>query len=100
MFVYAIRDSKAEAYLSPFVERTKATALRAFANAAADPNHNFHRYAGDYTLFEIGEWDECKGVVRMYSTHINLGNAIEYVPSMPVVDPGESASRSQDEEQE
>ena len=36
------------------------------------------RYPDDFTLFEIGEWDDDKGSVTMFETKKSLGLAIEY----------------------
>lgn len=76
MRVYSVYDSKAEAYLIPFFASTDAVAMRMFTQAAADPNHNFHQFAADYTLFHIGEWDEEKGSLIPAEAHYNLGNAL------------------------
>ena len=63
MRIFAIYDSKAEAYLQPFFSPTKATAIRSFTQAANDEKTDFYRFAEDYTLFEIGEWDPVGGEI-------------------------------------
>lgn len=78
MKVLTVYDSKAEAFLPPFYMRTTAEALRAFESTCNDPESNMSRYPEDYTLFEIGEWDDNKGQVSMYEAHKSLGLAIEY----------------------
>ena len=37
----------------------------------------FHKYSGDYTLFELGEWDDNAGSYSM-SVKVNLGLATQY----------------------
>jgi len=61
MKIYSVRDDKAAAYLPPFYMRTEAEALRAFTEAANSAEHNFCKHAGDFHLFELGDWDEQAG---------------------------------------
>lgn len=79
MVVFSVFDSKAEAYLQPFFSHNRAVALRSFMSAVSDERHDFHRYAGDYTLFEIGCWDDHRGVIDMYDAHISLGVASQFI---------------------
>lgn len=78
MKVLTVYDSKAEAYLPPFYMRTTAEAIRAYEATCNDPESNMSRYPGDYTLFEIGEWDDEKGHILMYEAKTNLGLAAEF----------------------
>ena len=77
--MFSIYDSKAEAYVQPWYEVNRGVALRNFMAAVKDPQTAFHRFPGDYTLFEIGEWDPSKGTVFMYEHRENLGTAIQYL---------------------
>lgn len=77
--VCSVYDSKAHAWLQPFFSQTPETAQRAFMAAANDPEHGFHKYAADYTLFDIGEWDELAGKLTMHEAAINLGTAIVFI---------------------
>ena len=92
-FVYSVFDSKADAYLQPFFAPTRGVAVRMFETAAQDVAHDFHRHAGDFTLFEIGEFDEVKGTLVPYEVKYNCGAAIQYLAKAMPVDPGEAASR-------
>lgn len=76
--IFAIYDSKAQAYLQPFFARTNGLAVRMFETAAKEEGNNFNKHAADYTLFEIGEWDEHKGEVEALNHFNNLGTALEY----------------------
>lgn len=78
MKVLTVYDSKAEAYLPPFYMRTTAEAVRAYEATSNDPESNMCRYPEDYTLFEIGEWEDNQGIITMYETKKSLGLAIEY----------------------
>lgn len=81
--VYAIFDSKAEAYSQPIFSPNNATAIRAFAKAANQEGHDFKTFAGDYTLFCVAEWDEITGRFLPLDAHENLGLAIHYVNLKP-----------------
>lgn len=81
--MFAIHDSKAEAYLQPFTMRSKGEALRAFENTVNDPSTAFYKHSADYTLFEIAEYDEEKGEVLPNSIRVALANALELKKSSP-----------------
>jgi hypothetical protein len=79
MFIYSVYDSKAEAYLPPFFLPTKAAALRAFGDAALDPKHQFAAHPEDYTLFELGTYDETTGVIVPHDFgKLGLGSALDF----------------------
>lgn len=77
--IFTVYDVKAEAYLQPFFTPTSGTAIRSFAEAANSTDHDFNKYAEDYTLFEIGEWDENAGTIMMLPAMKPLGNALTYI---------------------
>lgn len=76
--IYSVYDSKAQAYLQPFFCPNAAVAIRAFQQAAIDPTHHFHTFAADFTLMQIGEWNELEGTLTMLDAKINLGTALEH----------------------
>ncbi len=77
--VYSVFDSKVGAFLLPFFSRNRAVALRSFTTAVQDVNSDFHRYAGDYTLFEIGEWEPEAGIYKPFEAKLNLGLASQFL---------------------
>lgn len=77
--VFSVYDSKAEAYLQPFFSITAGQATRSFSDACLDQNHQFHKHAGDYTLFEIGTYEDETGIMLAHQSKINLGTALEYL---------------------
>jgi hypothetical protein len=77
--IFTIYDSKAEAYLSPFFMSAKGQALRAFGDSVNDPNHQFNKHAEDFTLFELGEYDDLSASFNLYDTPVALGKAIEFI---------------------
>lgn len=79
MKIFTVYDVKAEAYLQPYFSVTTATAVRAFQAAANNTEHDFHRFAEDYTLFEIGTWDEATGDIVQFKAMIPLGTALQHI---------------------
>lgn len=77
--IFAIYDSKAEAFLQPLFAQNRAVAIRSFAHAAQLENHDFHNFAADFTLFEIGLWDSDTGEITTREPKIALGTALEYI---------------------
>lgn len=73
---YSVFDSKAEAYLRPFFAPTRGLAIRSFADAINDKASDMAKHAADYTLFEIGEFDDSTGLLT--SKLESLGNALTY----------------------
>lgn len=76
---YTIWDSKAEAFCQPFFFPTKGAAIRAFQTTATDNKTQMNKYPGDYTLFEVGEFNDSTGVYENLHSKINLGCAIEFL---------------------
>lgn len=76
MKIFTVFDAKAEAYLQPFYARTNGEAIRSFAEACSNPEHNFCKYGADFTLFDIGEFDENTGVITPCVPHA-LGNGLD-----------------------
>lgn len=83
MKVFSIYDSKAEAYMQPFFSQNKGTAIRSFADAAQQEEGQFAKHSADYTLFEVGEWDEDTGTMMPAKANINLGTALEHISTRP-----------------
>ena len=76
--MFTVYDSKTEAYLPPIYHRSRGEALRAFSATCDMDDHQFHKYPGDFTFFEIGEFDDSNCTVDTYDGHVNLGKAIEF----------------------
>lgn len=76
--VYNVYDSKIEAYMPPFFMRNKGEALRAWAATVNDEKSTFCAHPADFTIFEIGEYDDASGSISMYNTKVSLGTALEF----------------------
>lgn len=78
MRIFTVYDSKAEGFLRPFFAPTAGVAKRSFEAAANAVDHDFFRFAADYTLFEIGYFDEDTGKLIPSDSFENHGNAMMY----------------------
>lgn len=76
--IFTAYDSKVEAYLQPFFMRSRGEALRAWTELANNPEHLFAKHPADYTLFEVGEYDDTTGKLTPLTAYINLGTALEF----------------------
>lgn len=74
--MFTVYDSKADAYLRPFSMRTRGEAIRGFITTLNDPSTEIGKYPADFTLFEISDFDETKGLIETYPAMQNLGNGI------------------------
>lgn len=83
---FSVYDQAAKAYLQPFFASSAGLALRMFAEAANTPDHNFNRYAADYTLFELGEFDQQDCKFTLHSVPENLGSALHHINNTPPFD--------------
>lgn len=73
--MYAIRDSKAEAFHPPFYKGTHGEAERDFRNLINDSQSQPSKYPEDFDLYYVGEWDRLSGKVQPLDTpqHIIKG---------------------------
>lgn len=78
MMMFTVYDVKAKAYLRPFFERTKATALRSFVELVNEDGHAFRKHAEDYSLWYIGDFSEDTGVITG-AVNECIGKAIEFL---------------------
>ena len=81
--IYAIYDSKAEAYMQPFFASTHGLALRTFEKHANDPQTIFNQHPGDFTLFHIGSYEEDTAQIKPEKALVNLGTALEQIQVAP-----------------
>jgi len=79
MKVFVVYDSAAEAYGLPFFIRSVGEAVRSFTQAAHDPQTLVSKHPDQFTLFEIGTYDDLNGHIEMYAAHKSLGKALEYI---------------------
>lgn len=77
--VFAVYDSKAGFYKTPFIMRSKGEALRGFTDVVNDEKTEIGRHPGDFTLFHLGSFDDENGKYLNNETPVSLGVAVEFV---------------------
>lgn len=73
--VLAIYDSKAELYGEPIVAVAVGQVVREFSDRVSDGKSDYSRHPEDYTLFQIGEYDDVEGKLRAI-VPVSLGNGL------------------------
>lgn len=77
--VFCVHDCKSEAFMNPFCMVSSGAAVRAFETTVNDPNTEFGKYPGDFTLYEVAEFDDSTGLFKSLPHHIHLGVASSFV---------------------
>jgi len=78
--ILVVYDSKAEAYGRPFVVRSTGEGIRSFGdeiNSGRDESQ-LSSHPEDFTLFEIGTWDDASGVIELYEAKKSLGVGLDF----------------------
>jgi len=75
--IFSVYDSKVSAFMPPFFMRNKGEAIRAFVQIATSGDNNIVKYPADFTLFQLGTFDDltCKFVLN--STPLSIGTALD-----------------------
>lgn len=62
--VFSVYDVKAAAYGQPFFMPTSGGAIRSFGDTCLDQNSMLNKHPEDYSLHEIGEFDDVTGRIE------------------------------------
>lgn len=81
--IYTVHDEKTSAFLQPMFFRTTGEAIRAIQSCIIDQNHQFSQHKTDFSLVQIGEYDDNTGNINPLEKKIWLGNMIELSPTPP-----------------
>ncbi len=82
--IFSVYDEKAMAYIPPFTLPTREMAVRVFGDMVSSDTHQFSMHPSDYTLFELGEFDDSDGVISVGRGPTKVVNGVEIVLSAPV----------------
>jgi len=74
--IFTVYDSKAGYHQTPFFMVSTGAAQRGFITILNDPQAPQCLYPADFTLFEIGTYNEETGEILPHDTMINLGNGL------------------------
>lgn len=61
--IFSVYDSKAESYTPPYFQHKTAQAIRIFSDCCNDEGHTFGKHPADYTLFDLGIYDDDTGTI-------------------------------------
>lgn len=78
MKLFSIHDSKAEFYMNPMTFKNAGEANRAFETTVNQPESQFGLYPSDFTLVEIGVFEDETGRIIPHETPIILCNATDF----------------------
>lgn len=88
--VYAVYDVGVSAFRMPHFARAKGEAIRNFMSACNDRNTDLFASPKDFTLFEIGEYDDQTGRFENYQAPVPLGAALEFKENVNAISDGPS----------
>lgn len=66
---FSLYDSKADIYMPPFFCGTVGQAIRSVVEAAADGRTTLGRYPQDFSLMELGSFDDVTGSLTPERVH-------------------------------
>lgn len=84
--MYAVFDVKVNAYDAPFVARTDGEAIRFLERLVNGREHRFSGSPHDFTLFEIGTYDDTSAVLDRFTAPISkvpLKDLVKLEPARP-----------------
>lgn len=76
--VYSVFDKVALVYGNPFISVSKGVAVRDFASACKDPNSAINRNPLDYSLMELGTFDDSTGLIDPNLQPSVIAQAIDF----------------------
>jgi len=78
--MFCVYDSKAEAYMRPFVAQSTGAAIRSFSDEvnSGSKDSPLVSHPEDFTLFEIAGWCDVSGVISLLETKKSLGLGVDF----------------------
>lgn len=83
MFMYSILDGKSGIYNNPFPAVSRGVALRMFTDLVNDPKTSIARHPEDYTICELGSFEDSTGLMESHTNPVPLGNAAAFTVRDP-----------------
>lgn len=74
--IFTIRDSKAEAFLTPFFQKSHGEAERNFKEITKDEKSMISKYPDDYDLYYVGTYDDQTGFIESLPTPQHVVKAV------------------------
>ena len=82
--IFAIRDSKAEAFHTPFYSQTKGAAIRSISDYANEKGSPLNVHPEDYMLWHIGAFNEISGEIRPLEQPEPVISVLELMTDTPL----------------
>lgn len=76
--IYSVYDAKVKYFHFPMFMRNRGEALRSWAQVANDEKSTICAHPSDFTLMELGEFDDQTAQITMHSVPESLGLAIQF----------------------
>jgi len=78
LLCFSVYDSKVKAYDKPFFMRSRGEALRGWQAAVNDEKTTLCTHPEDFSLMELGDYDDETGAFTNHQAPVNLGLASQY----------------------
>lgn len=75
LVLMSVRDSKLDAFVNLFTSPSRAAGARAFSDVVNDPSGSVFKHPDDYTLYQVGTFDDSTGVVTPHTTPEHVASA-------------------------
>lgn len=83
LFMFSILDGKSGIYNNPFPAVSRGVALRMFTDLVNDRKTTVSQHPEDYTICELGSFEDATGVMESHTSPIPLGNATAFIVHSP-----------------
>lgn len=75
--IYTIYDSKSETYTEPTYHPARGQAIRALTDAVNGGQGVISDHPADFTLFELGSFDQRTGQITLEEARISVANGLD-----------------------
>ena len=82
--IFGIYDSGISSWMPPLYFRNKGEALRWWQEVCNSSESKISKHPADYTIFEIGTWNDDSNEFSLLKAPIKLGLALEFAKVVPV----------------
>lgn len=79
--IFTIFDQQAKAFLPPFFMPTEGMAVRQFSDMVNDSNCQFNKHPKDYTLFQLGSFNDNSAHITIEKTPLSVYNGLQLLNS-------------------
>lgn len=71
--VFLLKDDKSSSYGPPFIDENRGKVIRGIQEELQKGQAVWAKHPQDFTLFEVGEFDQRDGTITMYETKKCVG---------------------------